>query len=363
MDFDLGRSCMEGESSGFQNRESAGKVSGTIRTTQPAIIMTPKRDACCCVWSDNDVAFTVDYWELNAQEQVDFQHLHHRISDVKHWMNSPDVVVRYLKARPGKVHEAEKMFRSMVDWRLRNDVDTILERYHPPAILLSYFPGAILQGRDRQGDPIFVGRSGSTDLAALIERFGQDELIQYSIWMRESLTTGPWIQEYEREQKRPVKRVTIVDDMHGLSRKQLTPKVLSVYGQIMKLDQENYCEVSKKIIIIRAPAIIRIAWTLAKHFFDPINVQKMEFCGSSNYKEVLRDQMELEILPSCLVHEGKGRVATGMPPRLEGGPLPPMNDGESKIHPRIPKSPVMSLTMKNSSKAFVRGKTLCTGQF
>lgn len=321
-------------------------------------IMT-KRDA----WSEKDVAFTVHYWELNAQERDDFQLLHSRMSDVNHWTNSPEVVVRYLKARPGKVHEAEKMFRAMVDWRRRNDVDTILERYHPPAMLFNYFPGAILEGRDLQGDPIFVGRSGSTDLAALIERFGQDELIQYSIWMRESLTTGSWIQEYERQQKRPVKRVTIVDDMHGLSRKQLTQKVLSVYGQIMRLDQDNYCETSKKIIIIRAPAIVRIAWTLAKHFFDPVNVQKMEFCGASNYKEVLRNHMELEVLPSCLVHEGKGRVATGMPPRLEGGPLPPRDDGGSKMLSRSPQSPIINVTIVNPGKAFVSGKTLCTGQF
>jgi hypothetical protein len=57
-----------------------------------------KRDA----WSEKDVAFTVHYWELNAQERDDFQLLHSRMSDVNHWTNSPEVVVRYLKARPGQ---------------------------------------------------------------------------------------------------------------------------------------------------------------------------------------------------------------------------------------------------------------------
>ena len=215
----------------------------------------------------------------------------------------------------------------MVKWRLWNNVDSVLESCHPPSILRDYFPGAILQGQDYQGDPIFVAQSGSTDLAALIEWYGREEMIQHAIWLRESLTNGPCLEEYKQEQGRPVRTVTLVDDLHGLSCKHLSHKVLSIFGKILMLDQANYCKLAKKIIIIGAPTIFTWVWALAKPFFDPGVVKKMVFCGTSDYRKVLSEYMKLEVIPSCKVPEGKGGVVASMPPRLEGG-LPPLHEEE-----------------------------------
>jgi hypothetical protein len=119
-----------------------------------------------------------------------------------------------------------------------------------------------------------------------------------------------------------------------------------------------------------------MAWMIAKHFFDPLNVAKMEFCGVNNYKEVLERYMDLDVLPSCLVDEGRGQVAAGMPPRLEGGSLPPREDNslsESKVPPQVPQSPLIQMTTGegsligvtpgNQRKTFLGGKSLCVGRF
>jgi hypothetical protein len=44
-------------------------------------------------------------------------------------------------------------------WRIENDVDTILDTYKPPKVLLDYLPSAILAGYDKEGDPIYLGEN------------------------------------------------------------------------------------------------------------------------------------------------------------------------------------------------------------
>jgi len=273
-------------------------------------------------WSRPKVEEVVDLWELTESEQRDLERLGNQLRDVQHFKNAPSEVIRFLRARPGDLQAAESMFRSMVEWRIENKVDTILERYRPPQEILDHYPGAILQGHDKAGDPIFIERLGVTDGVGILERYGRNEMIQHAIWLRELITTGDWIQHYQKRRGRTVRQIVIMEDLYGLSIAHMNRQLLSVYGEIMRLDQDNYPETAKKLIVLRAPNIFRIIWTIAKHFFDPGVVKKMTFTGHANYKQVLREHLDLEILPDCVVPEGKGKAAEGLPGNFQGGPLP-----------------------------------------
>ena len=274
-------------------------------------------------WSEANIDATTTLWELTESERKDFLELRDCLKDVSHWKNCPDTVVRFMRARPGDVPGAEELFRAMIQWRLDNKVDTILEDYTPPQQLMDYYPGAVLKGRDKDGDPVYVGRLGVTDGVGLLERFGEEEMIKHAIWIRELATRGKWVEDFEKETGKPIRRSTLVEDLHGLSRRVLSTKMLTFYGKLMRLDQDNYCESCKKLIIIRAPTVFRMAWSLAKHFFDAGVVKKMIFTGSSDYLDVLDKYMDREILPAVMCAEGKGDVLEGMPSRFEGGLLPP----------------------------------------
>jgi hypothetical protein len=234
-------------------------------------------------------------------------------------------VVRFLRARPGKVDAAESMFRAMIAWRIENQVDSILQGdYQPDQKMLDYYPGAIMQGLDKEGDPVYVGRIGVTDGAGILKQYGRDEMIRHAIWMRELVSTGEWIATYEQEQARPVRRMTLIEDLEGLSIMSMMNNraLLSVYGEIMRLDQDNYPETAKKLIIIRAPTLFRMVWAIFKHFFDAGVVQKMVFCGSSDYEKVLEKYVDLSIMPDAVVAQGQGKATEGMPSKFEGGRLP-----------------------------------------
>jgi hypothetical protein len=296
-------------------------------------------------WSPEAISEVVKQWELTEQEQTDLLTLRDQLlkddsdnsSDPEksngaaayelvksHPKNRPSEVVRFLRARPGKVDVAESMFRAMIAWRIENKVDSILQDYQPDQKMLDYYPGAILQGLDQQGDPVYVGRIGATDGAGILKRYGKEEMIRHAIWMRELVSTGEWIQRYEQEQTRPVRRITLIEDLEGLSVMSMMNNraLLSVYGEIMRLDQDNYPETAKKLLIIRAPTIFRMVWAVFKHFFDAGVVQKMVFCGTSGYEKVLEEYLDLSILPDAVVAQGQGKATEGMPSKFEGGPLP-----------------------------------------
>lgn len=270
-------------------------------------------------WSNID--YFIQFWGMNESQVAAFLELRDLLVDVEHPYNRPNMVVRYLRTQNFHPAKSEQMFRNMLVWRYKNQVDDILVggNYEAPPEILTMYPGAILNGCDRDGDPVFLSRMGVTDMVGLVEKYGHDDMLRFEIFKRESCMAGSWLPNWEQKAGRPVKHIVIIEDMHGLGRRLLSAKVGALYGEAMELDQNNYPDACKKIIIIRAPAIFRAAWTVAKRFFPLFIQQKMEFCGPSDYLKVLEKYMDLDILPSCIHPEGQGEAAPGQPPNFLGG--------------------------------------------
>lgn len=267
-----------------------------------------------------NVEYFMDYWKLSDSERTAVLELRIRLEDGP--QNLPGILVRYLNAQGGDVKKAEHMFRAMLSYREKHDVDSLVETYQVPPFLKKHYPGAILQGLDHDGDPVFMSRMGVTDLAGLLHEYGHEEMIRYEIYKRESAVAGPWLSDWEKQAGRPIQRIVIIEDMKGLSARLLSAKVGAVFGDTMKMDQLCYPDVAKKIIVIRAPVIFRAAWSFAKHLFPAYIQEKMEFCGSRNYLQVLGKYMDVDILPDCVNPAGHGAPRPGFPESFEGGLIP-----------------------------------------
>ena len=285
-----------------------------------------KKESTSPTWSGESVKETADLWGLSNTFRNDLMQLGHHLQDLgKNTKNNPADAVRFLIANNGNVSKAEKGFREMILWRKQNNVDNILHSYNPPEKLVNHYPGAVLRGVDHAGDPIFLSRLGVTDAAGMLKQFGRSEMINHAIWLRELLCTGKWMQEYQRVHNKPVKQALVIEDVHEIQLLQIVCNrpLLSVYAEIMRLDQDNYPEVAKKIIILRAPVLFHIVWNVVQHFFDANVRAKMIFTTQSNYVEVLSQYMDVSILPPCVIPSvGKGGALDGMPSNFEGGRLP-----------------------------------------
>jgi hypothetical protein len=98
-------------------------------------------------------------------------------------------------------------------------------------------------------------------------------------------------------------------------------EVIPFFKAITSYTANKYYGVSKRMIIIRAPAIFRMVWRIAKNFYRA-EVQKKMIFASKDYLNVLEQYMDTAVLPPCINPQGTGVTARGFPPRLEGGSIP-----------------------------------------
>lgn len=287
-------------------------------------------------WSSSNVDKIAELWKLSDQERTNLEQLGLRLRDIDHFKNNPGVAVRFLRgARPrGDLKAAETMFRKMIQWRMENNVDTILQDYQPPPDLLDYWPMCTMDRLDKDGDPICVDRGGRLDGAGLLKRYGHDEIVRLNVWLREAIDQTEFYKEYPSKMGHPVKQVTIVEDVGAIGIQYLTNYgVQHMLRDIMRMDEANYPENVKRIIVIGLPKAFMIVWNILKPLFGDTLCEKMVFTSSGSAAEkVLSQYMDLEVLPDCLVPGvGKGRaVESYMTDNLEGGPLPPLKTDEAR---------------------------------
>lgn len=233
----------------------------------------------------------------------------------------------------------------MIQWRIEYGTDRLLQEYVPPRALLYYVPSAILKGFDKDGDPIYLERGGAMDGVGL-QRYSREDIVKHIIWLREIATTE-YVNGYHRAKGQPPKQVTIIYDLKGLNSSCLKTGVIPMFRDIVKINQQRYCGLAKRIILLRAPTVFNFLWNIAKHFFPPEGQKLMVFTGPSNYLHVLDKYIDREVLPPCVCKEGRGSAVDIMPQNFEGGVLPPHAEAS------IPDEPWISDLM-NTAKVMRR---------
>ena len=272
-------------------------------------------------WSDESVRTAVRLWKLSAAETKQLRELQVCLRDLDHWKNNPQDVVRYLRG-PGPKNEVEGKIREMIQWRIDYGADRLLEEYRPPRALLYYIPSAVLKGYDKEGDPIYLERGGVMDGVGL-QRYSRDDIVKHVCWLREIATRNPiWLSDYQRRTGRQPTQVTIIYDLKGMNSSCLKGGVIPMFRDIVKINQQRYCGLAKRIILLRAPSVFNFLWSVAKHFFPPEGVKLMVFTGPSNYLSVLDKYIDRDVLPPCICKEGRGSAIDCMPQNFEGGILP-----------------------------------------
>lgn len=314
----------------------------TEGTPQPdEIIATPTYEERWNSWNFEEMA---ELWELSDKERQDMKELQSIICDINHWKNDPYEVVRYYREYR-TVEKAAHMFRRMVEWRLENDVDSFMERYGDPPPLFHYLPTFLCEGMDRDGDPIYVDRTGAADPYGLVLAYGIEALAEYNQFIRELTTSrrttpsGPYCWQrdyYEPLYKRRVTQFTVIMDMQDLAPRHMRGGLLGLLKRVVRISQDMYSGFGKRVIIYRAPAIFEWGWNhIVKHFFDQRIREIITITSPEDYLQLTEKYIDLEVLPECMAPgTGKGKAMPGYfeNVRLEGGMLPDRNGPVTKDH-------------------------------
>lgn len=316
-----------GPSVGSVKPDNASAATLPATTSDDTVVMdddTYEEDTCTDMyalqWSKKNVSEVLQSWKWNQQQQDHFHDLQERLSDIDHWRNNPAEVARFLSEHDFDVKKAEQMFRAMIKWRIENDIDTFMERYGEPPEVFHYWPLGPLKGLDKDNDPIMFQSLGKADALGLYEHMGGEEMMKANIFLNEVQTCRDigipkhlsWqTNYYEPLAGRRFTQFTVIADLEGLSPRVLRPALLSLLKWSSRVAQDHYPGMAKRCIVIRAPRIFQMAWSIAKHFYDDRVHDKFVFTNHDNYLQVLSKYVDLEVLPPFVYPDGKGEAMPG----------------------------------------------------
>ena len=182
-----------------------------------------------------------------------------------------------------------------------------------------------------------------------LQRYSREDIVKHIIWLREIATTE-YVKEFQREKGQPPKQVTIIYDLKGLNSSYLKAGVIPMFRDIVKINQQRYCGLAKRIILLRAPSVFSFLWSIARNFFPPEGQKLMIMTGPSNYLQVLDKYIDRKVLPPCICKEGKGSAIDCMPQNFEGGTIPPHAEASIPDEPWITNLMNTAKTMRKKDK-------------
>ncbi|XP_077690236.1 SEC14-like protein 1 isoform X3 [Eretmochelys imbricata] len=223
-------------------------------------------------------------------------------------------ILRFLRARDFNIDKAREILCQSLTWRKQHQVDYILETWNPPQVLQDYYAGG-WHHHDKDGRPLYVLRLGQMDTKGLVRALGEEALLRYVLSINEE-----GLRRCEENTKvfgRPISSWTCLVDLEGLNMRHLWRPGVKALLRIIEVVEANYPETLGRLLILRAPRVFPVLWTLVSPFIDDNTRKKFLIYAGNDYQGPggLLDYIDKEIIPDFL----SGECMCDVP---EGGLVP-----------------------------------------
>ncbi|CAK0870745.1 unnamed protein product [Prorocentrum cordatum] len=191
--------------------------------------------------------------------------------------------------------------RMSMEWRERTLLEsgfrdgTIDDSLHQQ--FSSYWPPTGLMGCDREGDAIYWNRAGASDIGSLLE-VPMEFLYRHEVFTLTRIVQA--LEELSQRQGRPALYMTVVVDCSGLSFKHLSPAAALKYKQIVRLAEDYFPEMVKRVLIVRAPWFFNQGWSVVSRFFDEGTRNKFSVVKTAETCQALAKVMDPRWIPQEL---------------------------------------------------------------
>ncbi|GBP59552.1 Protein real-time [Eumeta japonica] len=176
---------------------------------------------------------------------------------------SDTTLLRFLRARDFNVEKAREMLSQSLLWRKKHQVDRILSEYETPDVVKQYFPGG-WHHHDKDERPLYVLRLGHMDVKGLLKSIGEDGLLKLTLHVcEEGLKL---LEEATRTSERAVHSWCLLVDLDGLNMRHLWRPGVRALLRIIAIVEANYPETMGRVLIVRAPRVFPILWTIVSTF-------------------------------------------------------------------------------------------------
>lgn len=208
-------------------------------------------------------------------------------------------ILRFLRAREFSVEKAREMLVHSLAWRKLHSIDKLLETYTPSEVLLQYYSGG-WHYSDKDGRPLYVLKLGQMDVKGLMRSVGEEAILKHVLYVNEEGLRRA--DEATKSRGYPVSACTCIVDLEGLSMRHLWRPGIRALLRIIEVVEANYPETMGRLLIVRAPRVFPVLWTLISPFIDENTRQKFMFYGGNDYQEPggLRDFIDEKYIPDFL---------------------------------------------------------------
>ncbi|XP_029946219.1 SEC14-like protein 1 [Salarias fasciatus] len=223
-------------------------------------------------------------------------------------------VLRFLRARDFNLDKAREFLWQSLTWRKQHQVDFLLDTFERPQLLQDYYTGG-WHHHDRDGRPLYILRLGQMDTKGLVRALGEEVLLRQVLSINEEGLRR--CEENTRVFGRPISCWTCLVDLEGLNMRHLWRPGIKALLRIIEVIEANYPETLGRLLILRAPRVFPVVWTLVSPLIDENTRKKFLVYAGNDYQGPggLLDYIDREIIPDFL----RGECMCDIP---EGGTVP-----------------------------------------
>ncbi|XP_006003094.1 SEC14-like protein 5 isoform X1 [Latimeria chalumnae] len=219
-------------------------------------------------------------------------------------------ILRFLQARDFNIEKAREMLCQSLTWRKQYQVDYILELWRPPPVLEEYYAGG-WHYNDKDGQPLYLLRLGQMDTKGLVKAVGEEALLRHVLSINEEGQKR--CEENTKLFGRPITSWSCLVDLDGLNMRHLWRPGVKALLRIIEVVEANYPETLGRLLIVRAPRVFPVLWTLVSPFINDNTRQKFLIYSGNNYQGPggLVDYLDKETIPDFLGGESVCNVSEG----------------------------------------------------
>ncbi|KAL8558408.1 hypothetical protein ACOMHN_064755 [Nucella lapillus] len=189
-------------------------------------------------------------------------------------------LLRFLRARDFNMEKAREMLVHSLAWRKLHDIDRLLGGYTTPEVIDKYYPGG-WHYHDKEGRPLYILRLGQMDVKGLMRSVGEEAILKHVLAKNEEgLKLAA---EATKKRGHPVSACTCIVDLDGLSMRHLWRPGIRALLRIIETVEANYPETMGRLLIVRAPRVFPVLWTLVSPFIVENTRRKFMIYGGKDY--------------------------------------------------------------------------------
>ncbi|XP_025410463.1 SEC14-like protein 1 [Sipha flava] len=194
---------------------------------------------------------------------------------------SDTTLLRFLRATDFNIEKARENLSQSLTWRKKHNIDNILSEHEFPEAIKKYFPCG-WHHHDKEGRPLYILRLGQMDVKGLLKSVGEHCLLKQAMHVCEEglkLT-----KEATHTSGKPITTWCLLVDLEGLNMRHLWRPGVSALLRIIEIVESNYPETLGRVLIIRAPRVFPVLWTLVSTFINETTRTKFLFYGGNDYQ-------------------------------------------------------------------------------